>query len=149
MDQNILNVPFSLISVIITILIGLFGAILTWYLNERSKRSFEEYKRKEERYTELIKSLKGFYSTDFDENKKLRDEFINQVNLCWLYCPDDVILKAYNFLEKVHKGKKYSQKQKEKALGEFILAIRNDLINMKKIKETKLDPEDFRHLKAN
>jgi len=130
--------------------ISLIGAIIislmTWYLNERSKRIYEEYKRKEEKYSKLIRSLKGFYISSLD--KELRDEFLNQLNLCWMYCPDEVIIKAYNFLSTVHTDKKFTDKEREEALGEFMLAIRKDLIKRKPLKKTTLRSEDFKHLKA-
>ncbi len=132
----------STIGIILTII----GGFVTWLLNERSKRIQEDYRRKETKYTELIKSLKGFYVDSFD--KKLRDEFLSQLNQCWMYCPDDVIEKAYKFLETVQVGKKYSDKEKEIAVGEFILAIRKDLINRKPLKKTNLKPENFKHLKT-
>lgn len=130
--------------------ISLIGAIIislmTWYLNERSKRIYEEYKRKERKYSKLISSLKGFYISSF--NKELRDEFLNQLNLCWMYCPDEVIIKAYNFLSTVDTNNKSTNKEREKALGEFILSIRKDLIKRKPLKKTNLKPEDFKNLKA-
>jgi hypothetical protein len=43
---------------------------------------------------------------------------------------------------------KSSDKEKEKAVGELILAIREDLISRKPLKKTLLKPEDFKHLKA-
>ena len=60
-------------------IISLIGAfvisLITWSLNERSKRIYEEYKRKEEKYSKLIRALRGFYTSSF--NKELRDEFLN------------------------------------------------------------------------
>lgn len=142
MKQEILTIIGALIGIIITLIIGL----TTWYLNERSKRVYEEYKRKEEKYSKLISALKGFYISSL--NKELRDEFLNQLNLCWMYCPDEVIIKAYNFLSTVHNDKKFIDKEREEALGEFMLAIRKDLIKRKPLKKTTLRSEDFKHLKA-
>jgi len=131
-------------------IISLIGAfiisVITWCLNERSKRIYEEYKRKEKKYSKLISALKGFYISSLD--KELRDEFLNQLNLCWMYCPDEVIIKAYNFLSTIYTDKKSTDKEKEEALGEFILSIRKDLIKRKPLKRTNLKPEDFKHLKA-
>lgn len=137
----------------VNILIPVIGAVIafvsglvTWYLNERSKRIYEEYKRKEEKYLGLIRSLRGFYVDSF--NKELRTEFLNQLNSCWMYCPDEVIHKAYNFLLMVHTDQKHSDEEKEKAAGELMLAIRKDLISKKPLGKTNLKPEDFRHLRA-
>lgn len=126
----------------------LIGAVIAWFVNEWRKRSWEEYQRKEDRYQELIKSLKGFYlaSWTLEESKFHKNNFIDQLNLCWMYCPDDVILKAYGFLDTVHASQKSSDEVKEKALGELILAIRKDLISRKIVSNTTLKPENFRVL---
>jgi len=142
MDQKTVNLLISVIGAVVV----LITAIVTWYLNEKGKRIYEEYKRKEIKYSELIKCLRGFYISSFD--KDLRNAFLNQLNLCWMYCPDDVIQKAYNFLNMVHTDQKHSDEEKEKAVGELILAIRIDLINRKPLKKTTLKPEDFKHLTA-
>jgi len=142
MEQATINILIPVGGIILT----LIGGFVTWYLNERSKRSYEEYRRKEERYSELIKSIQGFYIDSF--SKELRSQFLNQLNLCWMYCPDEVIHKAYKFLLMVHTDKKCSDDDKEKAVGEFILAIRKDLINKKPLRNTELKPGDFKHLRA-
>lgn len=97
---------------------------------------------------ELIKSLKGFYlsSVSAEDSKRLKNQFIDQLNLCWMYCPDDVIQKAYKFIDSVHTGGEPSDEEKEMALGGLILAIREDLINQKVLSKTSLKPEDFKLL---
>ena len=63
-----------------------------------------------------------------------------------MYCPDEVIYKAYRFIDSVHTGQKSTDEEKEKALGELILAIRKDLISNKVLSKTALKPGDFRVL---
>lgn len=142
MEQETVNILIPVIGAVIVFVSGL----ATWYLNERSKRIHEEYKRKEEKYSGLIRSLRGFYVDSF--NKELRSEFLNQLNLCWMYCPDEVIHKAYNFLLMVHTDQRHSDEEKEKTVGELMLAIRKDLTSRKPLGKTNLTPRDFRHLKA-
>jgi Pyruvate/2-oxoacid:ferredoxin oxidoreductase delta subunit len=134
MVQETLNILIPVIGGVLALISG----FVTWYLNERSKRVYEEYKRKEEKYSELIRSLRGFYIES--SSKELKTEFLNQLNLCWMYCPDEVIYKAYGFL--------YSHEKKEKAVGEFMLAIRKDMISRKPLRKTNLKPEDFKHLRS-
>lgn len=129
-----------------TFLVALIITAVSWLLNENSKRRHEDYIRKEQRYGSLLKSLKGFYEQS--QNKELKEEFINQVNQCWLYCPDEVIQKAYFFLKTVHTGANTSNTDKETALGELILAIRKDLYTHYPFRRTKLKPEDFKHLRS-
>jgi len=142
MEQETLNVLIPVIGGVL----ALIGGFVTWYLNERSKRVYEEYKRKEEKYSELIRSLRGFYVSS--SSKELKTEFLNQLNLCWMYCPDEVIRKAYNFLSMVHTDQKHLDEEKEEAIGEFVLAIRKDLISRKPLRKTNLKPGDFKNLRA-
>ena len=140
MEQETLNILIPVIGGVLT----LIGGFVTWYLNERSKRGYEEYKRKEEKYSELIRSLRGFYVNS--SSKELKTEFLNQLNLCWMYCPDEVIYKAYNFLFMVHTNQKHSDEEKEKAVGAFMLAIRKDMISRGSLRKTNFKPADFKHL---
>jgi hypothetical protein len=134
--------------------IPLIGSIIAWFTNEYRKRVWEQYKRKERKYLNLISSLKGFYISTEPENAKiLKQRFIDQLDMCWLYCPDDVIKKGYAFLSTVHidAGNEISESKKELALGDFILAIRADLFGRRFlfIKRTSLLPEDFKIMKPN
>lgn len=131
------------------IFLPLAGAAVAWFANEWGKRKREEYRRKEEKYQALLKSLKGFYvTTPSSESKEMKDEFLEQLTLCWLYCPDEVIKKAYDFLATIHTGVKCTETQKEKVLGEFVLVIRKDLLSQGIVRKTNLKPEDFKILKA-
>jgi hypothetical protein len=129
----------------------LAGAAVAWFWNERRKRIAEEYERKEAKYAALIESLQGFYIGDArtDESRKQKQRFLTELNNSWLYCPDEVIRRAYEFLAKVHTGAKYSDEEKELAVGELVLAIRKDLLGRKRVLSTKLTAADFRHLKVN
>ena len=74
------------------------GAIIAWFANEWRKRLWEEYQRKEEKYKALLESLEGLYtSVDPSEANKLRQAFLNHLNLCWLYCPNNIIKKHMSF----------------------------------------------------
>jgi hypothetical protein len=140
--------PYALIGAAI---ISALIAAYTWHQNEKNKRAFEEYKRKEKMYSGLISSLRGFYaqpetgSVDFDEV----EEFIKQLSLCWMYCPDDVIKNAYNFIDSVYAGKRNADKTKEEAYGRVMLSIRKDLISRKLLEKTDFSPSDFKHIKPN
>ena len=126
------------------IVFPLLIAILVWYLNASNKLEWEQYQRKENNYTELIKSIRGFYASTSDSD--LKQKFIEQINLSWLYAPDEVIKKGYKFLETVQTGQRSSDQEKENALGDFILTIRKDLFCRKITKDTKLVKSDFKHL---
>jgi len=128
------------------LLIALLVVAITWLLNEWSKRRHEDYIRKEQRYSALLKSLKGFYIQS--QSRELKEEFLSQLNQCWLYCPDKVIQKAYNFLNTVHTDVKASDSEKETALGELVLEIRKDLYAHHFFRKTKFKPNDFKNFRA-
>lgn len=129
-------------------------AILVWWLNERSKRQYDEYIRREKRYSALLQCLKGFY-VGSSNPQKLKQEFLDQLDQCWLYCPDNVIRKGYDFLMTVHTNNNVSDKEKENTLQEFILEIRKDLYGrglfwqLGPFSKTKLKREDYKILKVN
>jgi len=127
--------------------IPLLGAVVAWYSNERRKRLAEQYLRKEANYKDMLRALRGFYM-GAENSQALRAEFVNQLNLCWLYSPDEVIQKGYAFLDTVHTKKICSDEQKEEALGAFVAAVRQDLLSRKLIRKTQLRGKDFKHLYA-
>jgi len=129
-----------------TIIASIAVVVIGWYLNERSKRKWELYKRKEDNYKELIRTLKGFYQEISDN--KLRKEFLNKLNLCWLYSSDEVIKSAYSFLDTVHTDTNSSDENKERALSSLMLAMRTDLLSGKTVEKSKLTADAFRHLRA-
>jgi len=127
------------------IVVPLLIAIIAWSFNERSKLRWEQYKRKEESYRKLLESARGFYAST--ANADLRRNFLDELNMCWLYAPDYVIKKGYIFLSTVHKGSGKSDTEQELAFGNFIVAIRRDLLSGELVNKTNLRAEDFRHLK--
>lgn len=115
------------------------AAIVVWFFNERSKLSWEQYKRKEENYKELLRCLRGFYVSTQDRDLKL--QFVHQVNLLWLYAPDHMIETAYAFLEKVQTG----AQDRELSFGALVAAAREDLLTRPIVRRSSLKARDFRH----
>ncbi len=120
------------------------GAVIAWFVNEKRKRAWDEYQRKEPRYQELLRTVKGFYIAAHSEEKK--SEFVEQLKLCWLYCPDEVIKKAYAFLDAVNSASQKTLEEKQLSLGDFVVAIRKDLLSRKITRKTKLTSQDYQHL---
>jgi Pyruvate/2-oxoacid:ferredoxin oxidoreductase delta subunit len=139
MQQSTSHIVVAIIGAV-TVILSIVGSFYVQNLNEMSKRTYDEYIRKEARYTTLIESARGFY--EVSENKEMKAEFINQVDKCWMYCPDDVIRKAYNFLS-AETGKGHSQDELKATLQEFILAMRKDLLSRQITKNTNLAPSEF------
>ena len=124
------------------------GAITAWFLNERSKIRSEQLQRKEERYKELLRCLKGFYVGRQDSD--LKSQFVEQVKLCWLYAPDDVVKKANAFFASIHAERQppATDEEKERALAEFVLAIREDMLSRRLVSRTSLSPSDLKSFNA-
>jgi len=124
------------------------GAIIAWFFNEKRKVRWEQLQRKEERYQELLRCIKGFYVESQD--REMKRQFIDQINLCWLYAPDAVISKANNFFATIHKSRNplATDEEKEKALGELILAIREDMLNRHLVTKTSLSYSDWKNFHA-
>lgn len=126
----------------LAVLVPLLSAVVAWFVNERSKRAWEEYTRKEQHYSALLHALRGFYQSS--GSKEQRDEFLVQVNFCWLYCPDNVIRKAYTFLDSVRESSPTGPVEGQAALGELVVAIRRDMLSRRIVKSTELRADDFR-----
>jgi Pyruvate/2-oxoacid:ferredoxin oxidoreductase delta subunit len=124
----------------------LLAAVVAWIFNERSKRAQEEYNRKEVNYKALIASLRGFYAATHDTDVKRA--FLDRLNECWLYCPDEVIKKANSFLETIKVGSNHPDNVKELACGELIAAIRRDMLSRRVVARTELEGDDFKHFGA-
>ena len=126
----------------------LLGAVVAWFTNEWRKRVADQYQRKEANYKELVRSLRGFY-VGAQKADELKLEFLNQLNMSWLYCPDEVIERGYEFLETVHAKQAKSDADKELAFGAFVAAIRNDLLSRPLVQRTKLSSKDFKHFSVH
>ena len=130
---------------VIPIIIAVFAAGIPYGVNDYLKRKEEAFVRKEQRYANLLQRVNSFDVVHADDNKT-RDEFIQEFHLCWLYCPDEVIQKGNAFLDSVNEKKKHVV-EPEIALGEFVLAIRQDLFR-DRCKKTQLQGNDFEVLNA-
>jgi len=121
--------------------------IRVWRLNEESKRNWDQFKRREEHYRELLRSLGGFYEPT--SGKVVKTTFLDQVNLCWLYVPDEVVRKAYAFLASIDSAQPRNDPEELRRLGDLALAIRRDLLKGGPVKTTNLTASDFKHLIAD
>ena len=134
---------------VVKITVPLAFTVLIWFLNARESRAFEERKRmfderkrREERYVAMLTHLKGFYSeADPMTAKESKDEFLSQLSMSWLNCPDSVIKACYTFLDQVRVGAEASDKDRECALAAVVSEMRQDVGV-----PTALTASDYRHL---
>jgi len=122
----------------------LAGAVAAWLLNERRRRSWEEYLRKEERYRALLRSLSGFYNHSADP--KVREDFLEEYKRCWLYCDDEVIRAANAAMEVLVEKTTVPMEQRLERIGAFVLAIRRDLLRRNLTSRTDLRAADYVHI---
>ena len=87
--------------------------------------------------------MRGFYAQVNDQEEKV--EFVEQLNLYWLYCPDEVIKSDYDFLNTINSAEA-TLVEKQTAHGDFVVAIRKDLLSRKITRKTKLTSQDYQHL---
>ena len=74
----------------------------------------------------LNKSIKRHYVKS--DSPSLKSNFLQQLDLYWMYCPDNVVIKQNAFLETV-KINFSTEVQKETTLGEMMVTIENSLFN--------------------
>ena len=122
----------------------LVGAVLAWFLNERRRRAWEEYLRKEERYRELLRTLTGFYS--FADDTDVRRQFLEEYKRCWLYCNDEVIRAANLAMEGMVEGTSLPNDERLERIGKLVIAIRRDLLRRTLTQRTELTPKDYVHI---
>lgn len=131
-----------------TWIIGILGGLSSWLYNESKNRKTKIISEKEARYENLIKLIRTFGDKAGDD--KGANDFIVQFQLCWMYCPDEIILKGNKFLDSINSDKgPLIQENINKYKGEFILALRKDLIKMhnsfyiEDLERTNLTWQDF------
>lgn len=124
------------------LMIPIGAAIVAWLANEWRKQAWENFLRKERYYQALLSRTDAFFQTGTEEDRR---EFLKQLNLCWLYCPDDVIRKVYAFLNTVHEKYQGTDTQRKDSLRELVVAIRKDLFPW--YRRTALRPSDFQILR--
>jgi hypothetical protein len=81
----------------LTITAPLIVAWFTWLSTERSKLRWESYELERARYEALLNSVDGLFVGTRD--RALAAEFVRQLRLCSLYCPDDVVRAANAFTD--------------------------------------------------
>ncbi|HRK76954.1 MAG TPA: hypothetical protein PLQ95_00310 [Thiobacillus sp.] len=126
------------------VFVPLLGAVAAWFLNERRRRAWEEYLRKEERYRELLRTLTGFYS--YASDSEVRRQFLEEYKQCFLYCSDEVIKAANLAMEGMVEGTHLPNEERLQRIGDLVLAIRRDLLRRTLTSKTALTHEDFRHV---
>lgn len=124
--------------------VPLIGAVIAWILNERRRRAWEEYLRKEERYRELLRTLTGFYTHAADSD--IRRQFLEEYKRCWLYCSDDVIRAANAAMEAMVEETSVPMEERLERIGEFVLEIRRDLLRRTLTRKTALTAKDYVHV---
>lgn len=128
----------------VKITMPLVAAAIAWAVNQREKRRWEDYIRRERHYEALVRAASGFYIGQ--ESAAAKASFLEHLRVCWLYAPDTVIRAAYEFIDTVEAGAGTDDHAKDRAFGELVVAIRQDLIAREPLDKTSLRAQDSRHL---
>jgi len=125
------------LAAVLSAFIAIMGYAFQAWLAQKKEHETMRRRGKEKRYIKMLKALHGFYeSTNKDD---LKQKFIEEYRISWLYASDDVIKSIDNFFDMIKVGaENVSQEEKKKALGQIVINMRKDL----RI-ETKLRPSDF------
>ena len=125
-------------------IIGWFVVIVGWVFTEGTKQAYDRKKSREAKYTALMEASISFYRSIDDPNLKIK--FFQELNSAWIYCPDHIIDKGYEFLDTVQHNDGYDsdvqKAHREYVFGEFALAMRKEVYG----KRTKFSTVDYRFL---
>ena len=127
-------------SSLIPVLTLLLGAMLTYYFGIKAKKDESAHKHKEEQYGKLLVKLQGFVGAT--ANGQTKKEFFDEQYKGWLYCSDEVV-EAINTMVRLvidSQGKAPDPVEGRKAIGNIVIAMRNDLHG-----KTNLTYEAFRY----
>jgi hypothetical protein len=110
----------------IAIIIAAIIAVVGYVIRTALDIIMREREQKEERYKGMLMSIKGFY--EFSKEPQLKEKFIEETTMAYLYASDKVIQKANKFLDMVKtESKPSSDEDKRKALATLIISMRKDL----------------------
>ncbi len=126
--------------VLLPIIAAIISSYFTYYLTIKSKKSEAILKFKEEKYANLLVLLQGFVGITVSAESKRK--FFEEQYKSWLYCSDEVVRAINNMVEllKMSREKKYDIEEGRKAIGNIVLAMRQDLLG-----KTNLHYNDFQY----
>lgn len=127
----------TVIGVLIAALIGsILGPILVEFMRLKIEPKRKEREEIESRYFNMIKNLKGFYTTSLNKDEKR--VFQKHYRLAWLYAPDDVIKAINDFLNAVSRPSSVDGERERKATRNMMYEMRKSFRG-----KTELKAEDF------
>jgi hypothetical protein len=130
-------------SVIITVLnmyiTTVYGPKFQESWRQKSQKETRIWSQNEERFSNMLKTLEGFYIEypDPQEALKLRKEFMKEYRQVWLYSSDDAIRKINAFFLSTGYSKNVETVQ-DKTFRGMVYNMRKTIYG-----NTALKPEDF------
>ena len=113
-------------------IVSIIGNIVAVYISTIvAKEHTTTYLEKVTLYKGMIESIEGFYvnlsTNDCAASKKMKNDFIKNLNQAWAFASGNVLDAAYAFLETVTTGGISSDEEKMRALHALMAAIRKDM----------------------
>jgi hypothetical protein len=133
-----------------TIIVGVLGVLIaagTYFSTERAKLQADSYVRRADRYERLLETATAFHVSPTGGGT--RGQFLSEFDQCWLYCPDTVIRAGYRFLDSVKTGANSNPQSRLTLFQEFVVAIREDLIEGSRPRRTSMRANEYQVLRAN
>jgi hypothetical protein len=119
-------------------------AVWTFYRTQREQLRWEQFKRREDRYRDLLKGARGLHDSEW--SSEAVNDLLRAYDECWLYAPDEVIRKGNRFLESVTVGSQSKKADHMTCLAELVHSMRSDLMSRKALSKTRLEAHDYKHL---
>lgn len=131
-----MQLEVAVISTISSIITGIVASYVTYYFTVKTKRTEAILKFKEEKYSRLIVLLQGFVGQT--TSAKTKRDFFEEQYRSWLYCSDEVVIAINKMVELIikSKGAPPNAIAGKQAIGNIVLAMRKDLGEKTKLKNT-------------
>lgn len=113
---------------VLTTFLALLSTLIMNSCSNREKARWIAYEKKEARYKELLKAARVFQSpNDFKTKLELHKKFLEEVDVCLMYCSDEVLQQTYGFIDRMRPANNYTKEEQDIQLRQMMAAIRRDV----------------------
>ena len=120
----------SWLTVVLTVLLTTLSNFLFHVMDQKEKAKWLAYEHKEIRYQNLIRAARVFQTSSYlQDSVELNKKFLEEVDLCLMYCSDDVLRNTWGILDRMRpeNRKIYAGDDGTGSLKSLLFAIREDM----------------------